>query len=156
MARLSHPEGEKVFARGAGEAGIIQFISTNASASIEEILSGAISPEQPFFFQVRLSLPFSPPYSFCSASADSINIHPSPQLYVSKVRGDTEQLLQRVQATGQVKAIFATVDTAARGKRERDERDQAAIEVVRSQKPLIFWSASDASPLSSSPSRVRA
>ncbi|KAJ9100871.1 hypothetical protein QFC20_005360 [Naganishia adeliensis] len=100
MAKLSHPAGEALFAKAAGEEGIIQFISTNASAKLDDIVSARTTPEQVFFMQ----------------------------LYVDRQRAKSEALLRRVEGLG-LKAVFVTVDAAAPGKREADERGRAEIEV---------------------------
>lgn len=52
------------------------------------------------------------------------------QLYVDRQRAKSEALLRRVEGLG-LKAVFVTVDAAAPGKREADERGRAEIEVVR-------------------------
>lgn len=52
------------------------------------------------------------------------------QLYVDKSRPKTETLLKKINELG-MKAIFVTVDAAAPGKREADERGRAEMEVVR-------------------------
>ncbi|KAI5448979.1 hypothetical protein NCC49_005712 [Naganishia albida] len=101
MAKLSHPEGEALFARAAGEEGIIQFISTNASAKLDDIIAARTTPDQVFFMQ----------------------------LYVDHQRHKSEALLRRVEQLG-LKAVFVTVDAAAPGKREADERGRAEIEVA--------------------------
>ncbi|KAM3433605.1 hypothetical protein NHJ13734_006371 [Beauveria thailandica] len=44
------------------------------------------------------------------------------QLYVNKDRQKTEQLLQLLQKSGKIKALFVTVDLAIVSKREEDER----------------------------------
>ena len=51
------------------------------------------------------------------------------QLYVDRNRPKTEKLLEMINGLG-MKAIFVTVDAAAPGKREADERSRAEIEVV--------------------------
>jgi L-lactate dehydrogenase (cytochrome) len=51
------------------------------------------------------------------------------QLYVDRNRPKTEKLLDMINGLG-MKAIFVTVDAAAPGKREADERSRAEIEVV--------------------------
>lgn len=53
------------------------------------------------------------------------------QLYVDRQRAKSEALLRKVEALGRLKAVFVTVDAAAPGKREADERGRAEIEVVR-------------------------
>jgi L-lactate dehydrogenase (cytochrome) len=57
------------------------------------------------------------------------------QLYVDRNRPKTEKLLEQINGLG-MKAIFVTVDAAAPGKREADERSRAEIEVVSSALPL--------------------
>lgn len=52
------------------------------------------------------------------------------QLYVDRKRDKTEALMKRIEATGQVKGYFVTVDAAAPGKREADERSRAEVEVA--------------------------
>ena len=95
MAKLIHPDGELAMARAAAAKGIIQVISTNASFSALEIAAQA--PSHPFFFQ----------------------------LYVNRDRGATEKLLAKLESASNIKAIFVTVDAAAAGKREADERVSA-------------------------------
>ena len=51
------------------------------------------------------------------------------QLYVDRNRPKTEALLEKINGMG-MKAIFVTVDAAAPGKREADERSRAEVEVV--------------------------
>ena len=51
------------------------------------------------------------------------------QLYVDRNRAKTEKLLGVINDLG-LKAIFVTVDAAAPGKREADERSRAEVEVV--------------------------
>jgi L-lactate dehydrogenase (cytochrome) len=51
------------------------------------------------------------------------------QLYVNKDRKKSEQVLSLANSLG-MKAIFVTVDAAARGKRESDERLQADTNVI--------------------------
>lgn len=70
MAKMVHKSGERGIAGACARKGIIQCVSTNASYSIEEIVSAA--PNHPFFFQ----------------------------LYVNKNRSSTESLLQHVYSLG--------------------------------------------------------
>ena len=79
-----------------------QKVSTNASAPLAEIVQSRTDPSQTFFMQ----------------------------LYVDRNRPKTEKLLGLINDLG-MKAIFVTVDAAAPGKREADERSRAEIEVVR-------------------------
>lgn len=115
MAGLAHPLAERAVARAAGVANVIYMVchivkftltlqvSTNASTPLAEIVSNASRPDQKFFMQ----------------------------LYVDRNRSKTEKLLGQINGLG-MKAIFVTVDAAAPGKREADERSRAEIEVVRS------------------------
>lgn len=51
------------------------------------------------------------------------------QLYVDRNRPKAEKLISHINELG-MKAIFVTVDAAAPGKREADERSRAEIEMV--------------------------
>lgn len=96
MARLIHPDGELAIARACAAKGIIQCISTSASYSAIDITSTA--PNHPFFFQ----------------------------LYVDRQRHKSESLIRRLETNARnIKAIYVTVDAAAAGKREADERVRA-------------------------------
>jgi L-lactate dehydrogenase (cytochrome) len=96
MARLIHPDGELAMARACAARGIIQCISTSASYSAIDITSA--TPNHPFFFQ----------------------------LYVDRQRHKSEALLRNLHANAtNIKAIYVTVDAAAAGKREADERVKA-------------------------------
>ncbi|ORY27625.1 FMN-dependent dehydrogenase-domain-containing protein [Naematelia encephala] len=101
MAGLAHPSGERLLATAAGQCNIIQMVSTNASAPLQEIIEAGTSATQAFFMQ----------------------------LYVDRNRPKTEALLRKIENLG-IKAIFVTVDAAAPGKREADERSRAEVEVA--------------------------
>ncbi|KAG8782575.1 hypothetical protein FRC12_020635 [Ceratobasidium sp. 428] len=101
MARLSHPSGEASFARAAGKTGIVQVISTNASIGLSQIINAKPKPDQKFFFQ----------------------------LYVNKDRTKTEALVQKVVETGCCVGIIITIDAAAPGKREADERGELDVPI---------------------------
>ena len=101
MARLSHPSGERSFADAAGRTGIVQVISTNASVGLSHILASKSRPDQKFFFQ----------------------------LYVNKDRTKTEALVQKVVETGCCVGIIVTIDAAAPGKREADERGELDVPI---------------------------
>nr|ODN85609.1 L-lactate dehydrogenase (cytochrome) [Cryptococcus depauperatus CBS 7841] len=101
MAKLAHPEGECLLAKAAGQSNIIQMISTNASAPLTDIIGSASNSSQTFFMQ----------------------------LYVNRNRAKTELLLEKIHSLD-LKAIFVTVDAAAPGKREADERSRAEVEVA--------------------------
>lgn len=62
------------------------------------------------------------------------------QLYVDRQRHKSEALLRRVEQLG-LKAVFVTVDAAAPGKREADERGRAEIEVVSSGSTWVLVSS---------------
>jgi isopentenyl diphosphate isomerase/L-lactate dehydrogenase-like FMN-dependent dehydrogenase len=53
MAKLGHPLGEVNLTKGAGECGIVQGISINASCSLDEIME-ARKEGQKVFFQAGL------------------------------------------------------------------------------------------------------
>lgn len=93
MARLAHPTGEAGIAAACGKLGIVQCVSNNASLRPEQIAAARASPDQPLWFQ----------------------------LYVQTERAKSEALLQRINALG-FTAIVLTLDAAAPGKREADER----------------------------------
>ena len=57
------------------------------------------------------------------------------QLYVDRNRSKTEALLKKINSLG-LKAIFVTVDAAAPGKREADERSRAEVELVSADRVL--------------------
>lgn len=63
------------------------------------------------------------------------------QLYVDRNRPKTEALLERINGMG-MKAVFVTVDAAAPGKREADERSRAEVEAVRVPPPPPHMSTS--------------
>ncbi|KAH8779975.1 cytochrome b2 [Diaporthe sp. PMI_573] len=92
MARLVHKDGELALARAAGQEGIIQCISNNASYPLSSIVQSG-QQKQPFFFQ----------------------------LYVNSERHKTAEILRKARSLG-IKAIFVTVDAPVPGKREADER----------------------------------
>ncbi|KAB8670396.1 hypothetical protein FH972_026309 [Carpinus fangiana] len=102
MAKLVHPDGEKLLAKGAHAKGIAQSISTNASFPVQEIVQEC--PEShPFFFQ----------------------------LYVNSDRSKTKTLLESVLALRpRIRGIFITIDAPIPGKREADERLKADKSLV--------------------------
>lgn len=116
MAKLIHPDGECAIARACESKGIMQGVcivrerenigekkkltgelqvSNNSSYSIEELVQAA--PKGNFFFQ----------------------------LYVNRDREKSAELLHKISAIPNVKAVFVTVDAAWPGKREADERVKA-------------------------------
>ncbi|KAK4688969.1 L-lactate dehydrogenase (cytochrome), partial [Tremellales sp. Uapishka_1] len=92
MAKLGHPLGEVNITKGAGECGIVQGISINASCSLDEIMQARKEDQKVFF-----------------------------QIYLNKDRKASEVLLHKVTALGATAVIF-TVDAAYRSKRTRDVR----------------------------------
>ena len=109
LARLAHPEGECAIAAGVGNEGLIQVVSTSSSMSIESIMSARVSNDQPVFFQ----------------------------LYVNKDIEKSKATIRRAEKAG-VKALWITVDSPVIGKRERDERVKAQIQVGRSHLSRCF------------------
>ncbi|KAF8333154.1 FMN-dependent dehydrogenase-domain-containing protein [Cantharellus anzutake] len=111
MSKLAHPLGEVGFSRAAGREGVFFCISTNSSASMDEIVQAKEYNEQPFLFQ----------------------------LYMNKDRRKSTALLQKVASyhasptpssifeKKNVRAVIVTVDSPAPGKREADERVKAEV-----------------------------
>ena len=104
LAKLGNPEGEVNLTRGAGLAGIVQAMSTNASNSVEELAAARVNDKQKLWFQ----------------------------LYVNKDRKATEKLLDKVVKSNAFSALFVTVDAPILGKREADERLKASVMPVLS------------------------
>ncbi|KAK5138315.1 hypothetical protein LTR08_003376 [Meristemomyces frigidus] len=109
MAKMVHPQGELVIARGCLSDRVPQIVSTNASFPIEEIVTYVPkAAKHPFFFQ----------------------------LYVNKDRTQSEKLLRHVRSLG-IDTIFVTIDGPVQGKREADERvkaDESLITPMSGQK----------------------
>ncbi|PWN97630.1 hypothetical protein FA09DRAFT_330297 [Tilletiopsis washingtonensis] len=97
MAKLGHPDGELNLTRAAGQAGVVQGISANASVSLDEMLTARIAG-QPLMYQ----------------------------LYVNRDRAASEKILRHVEASG-VNAVMLTVDAPVMGKRERDMRCKGEV-----------------------------
>ncbi|BEI85332.1 hypothetical protein CcaverHIS002_0507330 [Cutaneotrichosporon cavernicola] len=97
MAKLGHPLGEVNLTRGAGNAGIVQGISINASCSLDEIMAARQAGQNVWF-----------------------------QIYLNRDRAASERLLEKVTALG-ANAIIFTVDVAWQSKRTRDVRGKAAV-----------------------------
>ncbi|KAJ5247612.1 hypothetical protein N7468_002595 [Penicillium chermesinum] len=95
MAKMIHPEGECAIARACAEKQIMHGVSNNSNFTLEELRTE--SPGTSFFFQ----------------------------LYVNREREKSAELLRQCSVNPNVKAIFVTVDAAAPGKREADERVKA-------------------------------
>jgi hypothetical protein len=99
LAKLGHPLGEANIANGAGQTGIVQMVSSNASLSFAEIAAARTSPDQIQFFQ----------------------------LYKHKDNSVALQRIREVEQLG-YKAIFLTVDAPVPGNRERDARASWEVE----------------------------
>ena len=97
MARLIHPDGELAIGRACKTRGVIQSISNNASYAATDIVSQSEVSDHPFIFQ----------------------------LYVDNRKEKTNALLKQIKSHKNIKAIMVTVDAAAAGKREADERVKA-------------------------------
>lgn len=61
------------------------------------------------------------------------------QLYVDRKREKSEALIRKIEGLERLKGIFVTVDAAAPGKREADERGKAEIEVVSRESIRVDW-----------------
>jgi len=102
MARLIHPDGELAIGRACKTRGVIQSISNNASYSAADIVAQPEVADHPFVFQ----------------------------LYVDKRKEKTNGLLRKIKSHKNIKAVMITVDAAAAGKREADERVKADESIV--------------------------
>jgi L-lactate dehydrogenase (cytochrome) len=100
MAKLAHPAGECAIAAAAGREGLIQVVSTASSMPVEKVMAARTRDDQPVFFQ----------------------------LYVYRDLEKSKALIARAERAG-VKALWVTVDSPVMGKRERDERVKAAVQV---------------------------
>ncbi|KAK6224090.1 hypothetical protein LQW54_000237 [Pestalotiopsis sp. IQ-011] len=95
MAKLGHPLGEVNLTKAAGDSGVIQVISSNASCSLEEIFDARQEGQNLVF-----------------------------QLYLNKDRSVSKSLIERVERLG-AKAIMFTVDVCWQSKRTMDVRPKA-------------------------------
>ncbi|RAO73819.1 uncharacterized protein BHQ10_009831 [Talaromyces amestolkiae] len=101
IAKFAHPQGECTLAAAAGHEGIAQLCATRSSMSIESIMKARTGgPQQPIFFQ----------------------------LYMHKDEKISEATILKAVKAG-VKGIWLTVDSPVTGKRERDERLKANVDV---------------------------
>lgn len=116
MAKLGHPLGEVNLTKGAGECGIVQGISINASCSLDEIMA-ARKEGQKVFFQV--------------SQVKCLRMKANRQIYLNKDRKASEILLEKVTNLGAAAVIF-TVDTAWKSKRTRDVRAKTTVQVCLS------------------------
>ena len=101
LAKLGHPLGEANITRGAGQTGVIQMVSSNASLSYAEIAAARVHPDQVLFFQ----------------------------LYKHKDNAVAAERVHEVERLG-YKAIFLTVDAIVSGNRERDARGAWELEEI--------------------------
>jgi isopentenyl diphosphate isomerase/L-lactate dehydrogenase-like FMN-dependent dehydrogenase len=98
MARLAHPTGEHGIAQGISSFGAMQIVSNSASMTPEQIIQGAL-PGQIFGWQ----------------------------MYVQNERKKSEDMLARIhKMPDQYKFICLTLDAPVPGKREHDQRSNAA------------------------------
>lgn len=94
MAKLGHPLGEVNLTKAAGNCGVVQAISANASCGLEEMFN-ARQEGQPLIFQ----------------------------LYLNKDRSASSALVERVTQLG-ASAIILTVDVCWQSKRTLDVREK--------------------------------
>lgn len=98
MARLAHPAGEQGIAQGISQFGAMQIISNSASMTPEQIVEGSL-PGQIFGWQ----------------------------MYVQNERKKSEDMLARIHKMPEkYKFICLTLDAPVPGKREHDQRSNAA------------------------------
>lgn len=100
IAKFAHPQGECTLAAAAGKEGLAQLVATRSSMSIESIMKARTMEDQPIF----------------------------SQLYMDKEMARSEAFIRRVEKAG-VGAVWLTVDSPVTGKRERDERLKAHVDV---------------------------
>lgn len=111
LVGLTHPDGEACLARGAGLRGVHYCHSTYTSASYQDIVTAHASPKNSSLFF---------------------------QLYVSKSRAKTVEVVQQAKALG-YKGLFITVDTPTVGNRDEDRRYRAqeALDLGVPEAPVI-------------------
>lgn len=98
MARLAHPAGEQGIAQGISQFGAMQIISNSASMTPEQIVEGSL-PGQIFGWQ----------------------------MYVQNERKKSEDMLARIHKMPEkYKFVVLTLDAPVPGKREHDQRSNAA------------------------------
>jgi len=116
LARLGHNDGEFCLARGAARRNIPYIVSTASSVSTED-LAECLREE---------------------ASGGTLFF----QLYVKKKESETRELIRRAKSSG-YRGLVVTVDTAAVGKREEDDRYKIgiALEAGETVDPRIGASA---------------
>ncbi|ORY23133.1 putative cytochrome b2, mitochondrial precursor (L-lactate ferricytochrome C oxidoreductase) [Naematelia encephala] len=98
MAKLGHPLGEVNLTKGAGEMGIVQAISANASCSLDEIMEARKDGQKVIY-----------------------------QIYLNKDRKASEVLLQKVEKLKPAAVMF-TVDVAWQSKRTMDVRAKNSVD----------------------------
>jgi 4-hydroxymandelate oxidase len=98
--RMAHDDGERATARGAAAAGTVMCAATLATVSLEDVAAAA--PDAPRWMQV----------------------------YVSRDRGVTAEMVRRAAAAGYSALIF-TVDLPVLGNRRADERNAFALPAGR-------------------------
>jgi len=128
MAGLAHPLAEKGLAKAAGVCGIIQMVSRQAETH-ERLFFLVSTWESGGKTDVKVSTNASAPLDSIVAAGKATQSF-FMQLYVDRNRPKTEKLLGVINGFVGMKGIFVTVDAAAPGKREADERSRAEIEVV--------------------------
>jgi L-lactate dehydrogenase (cytochrome) len=101
IAKFAHRQGECTLAAAACHEGLAQLVATRSSMSLSQIMQARTGGEQqPIFFQ----------------------------LYMHKDQKISEATILKAIKTG-VKGIWLTVDSPVTGKRERDERLKAQVDV---------------------------
>jgi L-lactate dehydrogenase (cytochrome) len=94
LAKLGHPDGEKVLTKAAGRHEIIQMIPTLASCSFDEIVDAADGKQTQWL-----------------------------QLYANSDRAITKRIVEHAEKRG-CKGLFLTVDAPQLGRREKDMRSK--------------------------------
>ncbi|KAH8690588.1 putative oxidoreductase [Talaromyces proteolyticus] len=108
IAKFAHPQGECTLAAVAGREGLAQLVATRSSMSLQSIMQARTGgDQQPIFFQ----------------------------LYMHKYQKISETTILKAVNSG-IKGIWLTVDSPVTGKRERDERLKAEVDVGEQNKQL--------------------
>lgn len=111
LARTVHPGAEGELGKGLKGAGIPMCVSSSASMPLADIVSE--------FRAAKTKVPGND----STGSEKERDLPIFLQLYVDRVRANSEKLLRTARALG-INALFLTVDSPLPGKREADERIQ--------------------------------
>lgn len=109
LVRLINPEGEKALARGVKSSGILEIVSQRQPSTCPAFASDTSEISSGSSYPIEDVMHEAPDYPFFF------------QLYLNKDKSKSKEVLQKAESLG-IRAVFLTVDSAGRGKRESDER----------------------------------